>query len=158
MMSTKYIILIKNMRNKKKKKIILNLQEQVQNDLYSFQNDLNNVQYYLKGIANTMRLNVEIFVKDLDEELKRIRSTNLVKEEVKLNWTLVKYIQENIGRLVVNESVKTQVSTTKKGPDYKNVKTKSNVCLDCGEKMVYVSSFKKHLECPNCGKTKRPNQ
>jgi hypothetical protein len=39
-----------------------------------------------------MRLNVEIFVKDLDDEIQRIKNGNVVKEEAKINFPLIKYI------------------------------------------------------------------
>lgn len=37
------------------------------------------------------------------------------------------------------------------------MKEKKHFCKDCGEEMIYVSDFKKHLTCPKCQNVKRPN-
>lgn len=83
-----------------------------------------------------------------------------MEEELKLNLILVKYLNENRDRLVFIDKpiLKDFKNNTSVKDKPKKVKVKSNKCSECGNDMVYVSEFKKHLECPHCNKVKRPNK
>lgn len=115
---------------------------------------MNSQTFFVKGIANTLKLNVSSFVTDLHQEIDKIHSIYVLEEELKLNLKLVEYLHRNIGGLVTAEKTvlkkeKKKLTTT--------LKTKSKQCSECGNEMVYVSEFKKHLECPYCSNVKRPN-
>ena len=75
--------------------------DKVLNDLVSFENDINTPAFYLKGISNTFKLNVEEYIKDITGELARIRKLHTVTEELRLNSVLLKYFHDNIGRLIL---------------------------------------------------------
>lgn len=108
----------------------------------SFEEDLEEQEGYLKGMANTSRINVEGYVKDLEEEVKRIYAEGEMAEEFKLNEGMLKYLEDNLGRLVLEKEKKKEKEREKRAV----VKQKSRRC-ECGETMTYVSEFKKSMEC-----------
>ncbi|KAM3140491.1 hypothetical protein pb186bvf_007471 [Paramecium bursaria] len=118
-------------------------------EVQQFQQDLQNNKLDSYGLKSDYRKELE----QIEYNLSLISKTEL--ETFTINQILIKYIQDNIGRLILIEEPTKQIKPQKN--TYQSVKTYSKICQYCQQPMQYVSDFKKHMECQQCSKIKRPN-